>query len=127
MDESIRDAGIKPSDIHAINAHAASTKVGDKVESDAIKCVFGNDLPPVSANKSLIGHAMGASSAIESIFAFLGMMEDTLPPTINYTPDPEIPLDCVIEGARTVRQEFVLKNAFGFGGCNACVVFQRID
>ena len=127
MDESIRDAGIKPSDIHAINAHAASTKVGDKVESDAIKCVFGNDLPPVSANKSLIGHAMGASSAIESIFAFLGMMENTLTPTINYTPDPEIPLDCVTEGARTVRQEFVLKNAFGFGGCNACVVFQRID
>ena len=127
MDESIRDAGITPADIHAINAHAASTKAGDKVEFDAIKHVFGNTPPPVSANKSLIGHAMGASSAIESIFTFLGMMEDTLPPTINHTPDPEIPLDCVAEGARTVRQEFVLKNAFGFGGCNACVVFRRID
>ena len=127
MDESIQDAGIKPSDIHAINAHAASTKVGDKVEYDAIKQVFKNSPPPVSANKSLIGHAMGASSAIESIFAFQGMMKDTLPPTINHTPDPEIPLDCVAEGARTIKQEFVLKNAFGFGGCNACVVFQRID
>ena len=127
MDESIEDAGIQPSDIHSINAHAASTKVGDRVEFDAIKQVFGKDLPPVTANKSLFGHAMGASSAIESIFAFMGMMEDTLPPTINYTPDPEIPLDCVSEGARNVRQEFMLKNAFGFGGCNACVVFQRID
>ncbi len=127
MDESIKDAGIKPSDIDAINAHATSTKMGDKVESDAIKQVFGSHLPPVTANKSLFGHAMGASSAIESIFAFMGMMNKTLPPTINHTPDPDIPLDCVAEGARTLRQEFVLKNAFGFGGCNTCAVFQRID
>ncbi len=127
MVESIADAGISPSDIDAVNAHAASTKVGDRVESDALRQVFQNDPPPVSANKSLIGHAMGASSAIETIFAFLGMKENTLLATINHTPDPEIPLDCVADGTRKLAQEFVLKNAFGFGGCNTCVVFQRIN
>lgn len=125
ISESIENAGIKPHDIDAINAHAASTRVGDKVESEALKSVFGNQIPPVSANKSQIGHAMGASSAIESIFALKGMLCDTLLPTINYTPDPEIELDCVPEGSRTLQQEFLLKNSFGFGGCNACVVFQR--
>lgn len=126
ISESIADAGINPSDIDAINAHATSTKVGDKVEFDALKAVFGNQIPPVSANKSLIGHAMGASSAIESIFAIEGMLNDTLLPTINHTPDPEIELDCVSAGARDMTQEFILKDSFGFGGCNACVVFQRV-
>ena len=124
--ESIQDAGINPSDIDAVNAHATSTKVGDKVEFDALKAVFGDRIPPVSANKSLIGHAMGASSAIESIFAMEGMLNNILLPTINHTPDPEIELDCVSEGARDMSQEFVLKNSFGFGGCNSCVVFQRV-
>ncbi len=124
--DSIETAGIKPHDIDAVNAHAASTKVGDKVEFDALKAVFGNQIPLVSANKSMIGHAMGASSAIESIFAMEGMLSETLLPTINYTPDPEIELDCAAEKARHVEQEFVLKNSFGFGGCNACIVFQRI-
>ena len=90
------------------------------------KRVFGDPIPPVSANKSQTGHAMGASSAIESIFAMEGMLSDTLLPTINYTPDPEIPIDCVAEGARSLAQEFVLKNAFGFGGCNSCIVLRRV-
>ena len=124
--ESIESAGVKPHDINAVNAHAASTRVGDKVEFDALRAVFGDRIPPVSANKSMMGHAMGASSAIESIFAMEGMLSDTLLPTINYTPDPEIELDCVAEGARSLEQEFLLKNSFGFGGCNSCVVFQRI-
>jgi len=88
--------------------------------------VFGEKLPPISANKSVTGHCMGASSVIESILAMEGMQKGTLPPTINYTPDPEMGLDCVPEGARPLTQEFVLKNAFGFGGCNACVVFRKI-
>ena len=124
--ESIDNAGIKPDDIDAVNAHGTSTKVGDKVEFDALKAVFGNDIPPVTANKSLIGHAMGASSAIESIFAIQGMQKNTLLPTINYTPDPGMVLDCVPEGARNHNQEYVLKNSFGFGGCNSCIVFRRI-
>lgn len=124
--QSIADAGIAPADIDAVNAHGTSTKVGDKIEADALSDIFGDRIPPVTANKSQIGHAMGASSAIETILAMEGMRRETLLPTINYTPDPEIALDCVAQGARSLAQEFVLKNAFGFGGCNACVVLKRI-
>jgi 3-oxoacyl-[acyl-carrier-protein] synthase II len=127
MLDAITDASIAPGDIAVINAHAASTRVGDKVEHEALKAIFGDALPPVSANKSLIGHAMGASSVIESIFALQGMVASIVPPTINYTPDPEIEIDCVAEGKRCLEQEFVLKNSFGFGGCNACAVFKKVD
>lgn len=123
--ESIEDAGVQPPDIDAVNAHAASTKLGDKVEYEALRAVFGERIPPVTANKSTIGHAMGASSALESIFAIKGMINGLLPPTINYTPDPDIEIDCVSQGPRRHDQEYVLKNAFGFGGCNSCIVFKR--
>ncbi len=124
--ESLADAGLQPSNIDAINAHATSTKVGDKVEADALGNIFGKKVPPVSANKSQLGHAMGASSAIEAILAMEGMLKDTVLPTINYKHDPAIDIDCVAEGARKLKQEFVLKNAFGFGGCNSCLVLHRI-
>jgi 3-oxoacyl-[acyl-carrier-protein] synthase II len=123
--QSIENAGIKPQDIDAINAHATSTRIGDSVEVKALNDVFNTRIPPCSANKSQIGHCMGASSAIESIFAMEGMLKDTLLPTINYTPDPELALDCVPEGVRRAEQEFVLKNAFGFGGCNSCIIFKH--
>ena len=126
IQESIERGGITPGQVDAINAHATSTRVGDKVEFDALSAAFGGKLPPVTANKSLIGHAMGASSAIESIFAVQGMAEGILPPTINYQADPQIDIDCVAEGCRKVDQTFVLKNAFGFGGCNSCVLFERL-
>ena len=126
MADAVADAGISVKDIDAVNAHAASTRVGDKVEYDALMALFNNKPPPVCANKSMIGHAMGASSVIESIFAIHGMRNNILPPTINYKPDPEIILDCVAEGKRRLPQEFVLKNAFGFGGCNCCAVFRRV-
>jgi 3-oxoacyl-[acyl-carrier-protein] synthase II len=124
--DSVDNAGISLHDVAAVNAHAASTKIGDQVEYEALKAVFGGRMPPVAANKSMIGHAMGASSAIESVFAMEGMLRDTLLPTINHAPDPELVLDCVAEGARRVQQEFVLKNSFGFGGCNACMILRRI-
>lgn len=127
MHNAIHDAGITPADIAAVNAHAASTRVGDKVEYDALRAVFGTKIPPVSANKSLIGHAMGASSVIESIFAIKSMQEEMLLPTINYSPDPEIDIDCVAETKRPLAQEYVLKNSFGFGGCNSCAVFKRVN
>jgi 3-oxoacyl-[acyl-carrier-protein] synthase II len=126
MTDALADAGVAPADIDAVNGHAASTRIGDKVEYDALKTVFGRSLPPVCANKSLIGHAMGASSVIETIFALQGMQEEILPPTINYTPDPEMEIDCVAEGKRPLYQEHILKNSFGFGGCNSCAVFRRI-
>lgn len=124
--ECLDHCGVSARDIDSINAHAASTKTGDRIEYQALQAVFGDKLPPVSANKSLIGHAMGASSAIESIFALEGMRNSVVLPTINYTPDPELPLDCVPEGARQLQQEHVLKNSFGFGGCNSCIVFRQI-
>jgi 3-oxoacyl-[acyl-carrier-protein] synthase II len=123
--ESLQDAGITSTQIDAVNAHATATRVGDKIEFDALYEVFNGRIPPVTANKSLIGHAMGASSAIESIFTFRGMETDTLLPTINYTPDPELEIDCASKAGRSLSQEFVLKNAFGFGGCNSCAVFKR--
>ncbi|MGP8154718.1 MAG: beta-ketoacyl-[acyl-carrier-protein] synthase family protein [Smithella sp.] len=127
IEETIAHAGLQPADIDAVNAHATSTKIGDKVEADALRNIFGNNVPPVSANKSQLGHAMGASSAIEAILAMEGMIKETLLPTINYIPDPEIEIDCVAEGARKLKQEFVLKNAFGFGGCNSCLILRRLD
>jgi 3-oxoacyl-[acyl-carrier-protein] synthase II len=126
ISQGIEDAGISWREIDAVNAHAASTKVGDKVEHDALRAVFGRTVPPVSANKSLTGHAMGASSVLESIFAVQGMLNGVLLPTINYSPDPEIVLDCLAEGARRVDQQYVLKNSFGFGGFNSSIVFHRI-
>ena len=127
MSDALDHASLKPEDIAAVNAHAASTKVGDKIEHEALQAVFGSTLPPVSANKSLIGHAMGASSIIETIFALRGMEDNVLPPTINYTADPEIEIDCVPGGQRSLNQQFILKNSFGFGGCNSCAVFKHSD
>lgn len=126
MAEAISDAGITTADIDAVNAHATATRAGDKVEFEALRSVFGSTIPPISANKSQIGHAMGASSALETVFALHGMAAGTILPTLNYQPDPEIDLDCVAEGTRSLDQEFILKNAFGFGGCNACAVFKRV-
>ncbi len=126
IDQSIEKANIHTSEIAAIKAHATSTKVGDKVEFDAIKQVFGNNIPRISANKSFLGHAMGASSAIESILTIEGMKQNKLLPTINYTPDPDIEINCATGKAIDLEQEFVLKNSFGFGGCNTCIVFQRL-
>ncbi len=126
MIEALADAGLGPGDIDAVNAHATATRAGDLVEYEALREVFGGRIPPVSANKSQIGHAMGASSVIETILALRGMAAGMVLPTINYRPDPDMALDCVAEGARQLSQEHVLKNAFGFGGCNACAVFRRV-
>jgi len=127
MAEAIAKAGIRPSAIAAVNAHASSTRLGDKVECDALHDVFGNQVPPVSANKSQVGHAMGAASAIESMLALEGMQEGLLLPTINFKPDPEIALDIVTTTRPHPDQEYVLKNAFGFGGTNTCLVFRRLQ
>lgn len=125
MELSLEHAGIDPQAVSSVNAHATSTQVGDKVEYDALSAVFGKKIPPVTANKSMIGHAMGASSAIETIFAVQGMVDGKIPPTINYDPDPDMAFDCVPDNARRLEQPYVLKNAFGFGGCNACIVLQN--
>jgi 3-oxoacyl-[acyl-carrier-protein] synthase II len=126
MELAIAAACLQPQNIDAVNAHATSTRIGDKVEADALANIFGKKIPPTSANKSQFGHAMGASSALETILAMEGMLRDTVLPTINHEPDPAITLDCVPGHARALKQEFVLKNAFGFGGCNSCLILRRI-
>jgi 3-oxoacyl-[acyl-carrier-protein] synthase II len=123
--EAVADAGLQPAEVDAVNAHGTSTRIGDKVEARALAEVFSKRPPPVSANKSFTGHAMGASSAIETILAIEGMRRGRLLPTINHRPDPEIDLDVVAEGTRRHAQTFLLKNAFGFGGCNACIVLEQ--
>lgn len=125
--ESIASAGIRPDAIAAVNAHASSTKVGDKIEDEALHDVFGDHVPPVSANKSQLGHAMGAASVIESMLALEGMRAGVLLPTLNFTPDPDIHLDVVTATRSLPEQEYVLKSAFGFGGTNTCLVFHRLS
>ncbi|HOX43764.1 MAG TPA: beta-ketoacyl-[acyl-carrier-protein] synthase family protein [Myxococcota bacterium] len=124
---AIESAGLAPGDIDAVNAHATSTKAGDAVEAEALRAVFGARPPPVTANKSLLGHAMGAASAIETVLAVEGLLRGELPPTLNHTPDPELGLVSLVEQARPHPQRHVLKNAFGFGGCNACLVLGRLE
>ncbi len=125
MAGAIADAGLRPADVAAVNAHAASTRAGDRVEAEALRQVFCDRVPPVTANKSLIGHAMGASSAIETVWAIQAMRGGRLPPTLNYRPDPELGLDCLSSDPCILDQPVVLKNAFGFGGCNTCLVLRR--
>ena len=126
MAESITDAGIAPEAVDAVNAHAAATRVGDQVEYDALCRVFGSRIPPVTANKSIMGHAMGAASAVETVFALMGMRDSLLAPTLNLDLDPKIPLEKISDKAMKLDQEYVLKNAFGFGGCNACIILKNL-
>jgi 3-oxoacyl-[acyl-carrier-protein] synthase II len=123
MRAALEDAALTPDHIDAVNAHAASTSIGDATEVKAIDEVFGaRRRIPVSANKSQIGHTMGASSAVELILAIEGMRHGVLLPTINYEPDPKVAVDAVGEGARAMEHRHVLSNSFGFGGCNVCMV-----
>ena len=128
---ALEDAGIGPEEIDYINAHGTSTQANDHSETVAIKGVFGERAYriPVSSTKSMIGHALGASGAIESIACLKTMETGIIPPTINYeTPDPECDLDYVPNKARQVDSvRTVLKNSFGFGGQNACLVFKRFE
>jgi len=123
--QSIADAGIPAAEIDIINAHAASTRIGDKIEYDVLHDVFKGSIPPITANKSMIGHCMGASSAIETIWALKSLQAQVLLPTINWLPDPTMAMDIAPETSRSLSQQYVLKNAFGFGGCNACAVFKK--
>jgi 3-oxoacyl-[acyl-carrier-protein] synthase II len=126
MRQAVADAGIELSDVGYINAHGTSTPFNDKIESLAIRSVFGSDAPPVSSTKSATGHLTGAAGALEAVFSIQALRTKTLPPTINYdTADPDCDLDCIPNAARELAVDNVLSNSFGFGGHNACLVFQR--
>jgi 3-oxoacyl-[acyl-carrier-protein] synthase II len=125
---ALRDAAVRPEDIDYINAHGTSTPVNDSMETAAIKQVFGEHARrlAISSTKSMIGHAMGASGAIEASVCALSLERQILHPTINYeTPDPACDLDYVPNQARPAEVEVALSNSFGLGGQNACLVLRR--
>jgi beta-ketoacyl-acyl-carrier-protein synthase II len=125
---ALEDANFMPGDIDYINAHGTSTPLNDPLETRAIKSVFADhayDIP-ISSTKSMIGHAMGATGALETIACTLAIEHGWLPPTINYeTPDPECDLDYVPNQARQVEVNTTLSNSFGLGGQNACLILKR--
>ena len=130
MQRALKDARLGVTDIQYINAHGTSTPVGDRIETIAIKTVFGDQAYkiPVSSTKSMTGHLLGAAGGLEAAVCALVVKNGILPPTINYeTPDPQCDLDYVPNKARPVKAEHVLSNSFGFGGTNASVVFKRLD
>ncbi|HQV95584.1 MAG TPA: beta-ketoacyl-ACP synthase II, partial [Anaerolineales bacterium] len=127
---ALEDAGLTLTDIHYINAHGTSTTLNDKSETAAIKSVFGKQAYaiPISSTKSMTGHLLGASGAVEAIFSIQAIRESILPPTINYnTPDPECDLDYVPNKPRSVAVKHAMSNSFGFGGHNATLVISRYE
>lgn len=131
MRAALADAGLAPEDISYLNAHGTSTPFNDKMETQAIKTVFGDaaDELPISSTKSMTGHVLGATGGVEALFSIKALTEGILPPTIHYeTPDPECDLDYVPNEARKVDDVNVaMTNSFGFGGHNATLVFQKYD
>lgn len=125
---ALQDAQMNPDEIDYINAHGTSTALNDPIETRAIKSVFGDYAyhVPISSTKSMFGHAMGASGALEAIVCTQAIQHGWLPPTINYeTPDPECDLDYVPNQACQVDVRAALSNSFGLGGQNACLVLKR--
>jgi 3-oxoacyl-[acyl-carrier-protein] synthase II len=128
MTKAIKEAGLDPSDIDYINAHGTSTPYNDLSETKAIKKVWGdNTPPPMSSTKSLVGHMMGASGSVEAVVAVMSIRDNKVHQTVNLnTPDPECDLDYIAEGSRDLEVNKVLSNSFGFGGHNACLVFESV-
>jgi len=130
MTWAIEDAGVTPEEIDYISAHGTSTKLNDSSETFAIKKTFGEQAYriPISATKSMIGHPFGAAGALESVACLESMRNGIIHPTINYEhPDPECDLDYVPNKARRADIRVALKNSFGFGGQNACLLFKRLE
>ncbi len=128
MQLALDNAGLKPGDVSYINAHGTSTQLNDKSETAAIKTVFGEHAYkiPVSSTKSMTGHLLGASGALEAVISSMTIIENTLPPTINYeTPDPLCDLDYVPNQPRKAEPNHVMSNSFGFGGHNATLIVSR--
>lgn len=125
---ALRDAHVNPQDIHYINAHGTATSLNDSMETKAVKQVFGDHAyrVPMSSTKSMTGHGMSMTAAIEAIFAVQSIQDNVAPPTMNLRePDPECDLDYVPGEARQVNIDVAMSNSFGFGGHNASLIFRR--
>jgi 3-oxoacyl-[acyl-carrier-protein] synthase II len=128
MQTALTNAGVKTTDIQYINAHGTSTQLNDKVETMAIKRIFGDYAYkiPVSSTKSMTGHMIGAGAAVEAAVCILTIYNSIIPPTINYnTPDPNCDLDYVPNVARPTNVNMAISNSFGFGGHNSVLVFRK--
>ncbi len=129
MNKALKDAKISSQEVDYINAHGTSTPFNDKVETQAIKDLFGRDAYriPVSSTKSMTGHLLGAAGGVEIIASLLAFKEKIIPPTINYeNPDPECDLDYVPNKAREAKIKVVMSNSMGFGGHNAVLVIKKL-
>ena len=129
MKIALQNAGVKPEEVDYINAHGTSTKLNDVSETRAIKMVFGDRAYkiPISAHKSMFGHMVTAGGAVESIGAILSINRGVIPPTIHYeTPDPDCDLDYVPNVARKAEINVCLKDSFGLGGQNCCLVLKKL-
>ena len=130
MKFAMQSAGVEPGEVDYINAHGTSTKLNDASETRAIKIVFGDRAYkiPMSSNKSMLGHAIAATGAIEAIASVLAIKNNLIPPTINYeTPDPDCDLDYVPNVARPAEANVCLSNSFGLGGQNCCMIIKRFS
>jgi 3-oxoacyl-[acyl-carrier-protein] synthase II len=130
MSDALRQARIEPKDVGYINAHASSTPLNDKIETSAIKTVFGEHAYriPISGTKSMHGHALGAAGAVEAAICAMTFEREFLPPTIHYrSPDPECDLNYLPNRGLPARVDYVLSNSFGFGGINSVLVLGRYD
>ncbi len=128
MLKALNNSGVKKEDIDYISAHGTGTIANDRTECLAIKRVFGDRYKdiPVSSIKSMLGHAMGAASALEAVTCALAIFYDEIPPTINYeTPDPECDIDCVPNKSRKHTINIALNNSYAFGGNNACLILKK--
>ena len=125
---AMEDAGISPAEVDYINAHGTSTKMNDSCESAAIRRIFGDDVKRVrvSSTKSMTGHLLGASAAVEAVITVEAVQKDFVPPTVNYkVPDPECSLDVVPGNGYPMKIGYALSNSFGFGGHNVTLVFRK--
>jgi len=130
MENCLRDAGLKPTDVDAINVHGTATPLGDVAEVKAIQAVFGEHAYKLNINstKSMTGHLLGAAGAVEAIASILALKNGIIPPTINHsTYDDEIDknLNLTLNKAQKRDIKVAMSNTFGFGGHNACILFKK--